>query len=352
MSKRRNFLGNLVAFSLTGLWSSTLLSQTKIPGLNSPTIKPKKPKNGARIALIAPAFNTSSEKIDRAVKDLTEMGFQVVPSKYLGDRYGYFSQTDQLRAQDLMDAFKDKTIEAIVCVRGGYGTTRIIDLLDYAAIAKNPKPLIGFSDITALLQAIYIKTGLIGFHGPVGSALEKSYSKAMWLNLWKHSGSGFLMDSVDQDEIKDQKSNEYQRITITPGLGRGKLVGGSLTLITSLIGTEYEIDFTDKIVLIEEVGEKPYRIDRMLTQLLMTETFKKAQGYALGVWVDCDQPAGSKDGFSLYEVLKDRLMPTEIPCCYGMSFGHTPWNMTLPIGAEVTFDAQKGQLYLEENIWS
>ena len=136
MSKRRNFLGNLVAISLTGLWSSIVFSQTKTPVIHSSIIKPKKPRNGARIALIAPAFNTSSEKIDRAVRDLTDMGFQVVPGKYLEDRFGYFSQTDQLRAQDLMDAFKDQTIEAIVCVRGGYGTTRILDLLDYATIAK------------------------------------------------------------------------------------------------------------------------------------------------------------------------------------------------------------------------
>ena len=147
MSKRRNFLGNLVAFSLTGLWSSTLLSQTKIPGLNSPTIKPKKPKNGARIALIAPAFNTSSEKIDRAVKDLTEMGFQVVPSKDLGDRYGYFSQTDQLRAQDLMDAFKDKTIyHEHYPARGYLSSMGYKIVLGLGAAQKIPKMIVEWPD--------------------------------------------------------------------------------------------------------------------------------------------------------------------------------------------------------------
>ena len=352
MSKRRDFIGRFIALTFTGLWSTNLLSNTKQPLAVLGTKKPKKPSKEGIIALIAPAFFTSKEKIDRAEKDLTAMGYQVVRSQYLSDKYGYFSQTDELRAKDLMRAFMDPEIEAIVCVRGGYGTTRILDLLDYNAIANHPKPLIGFSDITALLQAIHKKTGLIGFHGPVGSALDQPYTRAMWTNLWRDGGPGFLMNSVDRDQIEDQKKNEYQRITLNPGRAKGKLVGGSLTLINALIGTEYEIDFTDKIVIIEEVGEKPYRVDRMLTQLLMTDTFKKAKGFALGVWVDCDQAEGSTDGFSLIQVLEDRLTPTGIPCCYGMSFGHTPWNMTLPIGAEVSFDADLGNLTLEESIWS
>ncbi|MDO7715071.1 MAG: LD-carboxypeptidase, partial [Flavobacteriaceae bacterium] len=193
------------------------------------------------------------------------------------------------------------------------------------------------------------KTGLIGFHGPVGTTIENKYAQSCIENLLMNLSNHTLISPVNLEGSQYNSFSEYQRYTIYPGIAKGKLVGGSLTLIAALIGTPYEINFTDCIVCIEDVEEKPYRIDRMLTQLIGTKTFKKAAGIAFGVCAGCDTEK-DKGNFTLREVIENRISPLKIPAAYGLSFGHVPDNCTLPIGAQSVFNAASLEITVTEAV--
>src|SRR5690606_16266775 len=197
--------------------------------------------------------------------------------------------------------------------------------------------------ITALIQAIHKETGLVCFHGPVGSTLEDGYGQKYFKKVLVKGKAPlrFKNAKLGTEFLGDP---EYDRYTIFPGSGEGALIGGSLTLVASLVGTSHEMDFTDKIVFLEDVGEAPYRIDRMLTQLIDGPSFSKATAIVLGVCKDCDREK-KIDNFTLREVLMDRIAPLGIPAAYGMSFGHVPQNLTLLVGIRAAFDA--GELRLE-----
>ncbi|MDB4635605.1 LD-carboxypeptidase [Flavobacteriaceae bacterium] len=333
MIKRRHFLSGLLSISATTLLAST----TKTTKITKKTLYPKRLEKGQTIGLIAPGFAVSQEKMTQMVFFLEQSGFKVFQTGRIGQE-GYFSNTDEQRALDVMEMFSNPNVDAILCARGGYGCTRILDLLDYKIIENNPKILLGFSDVTALIQGIYSKTGLIGFHGPVGTTIENQYAQSCIQDLLMNLSEQTTIKPVNLEESQYKSISEYQRYTIYPGIAKGKLIGGSLTLITALIGTPYEIDFTDCIVCIEDVEEKPYRIDRMLTQLLGSKTFKAAAGIAFGVCAGCDTEK-SQANFTLREVIENRISPLKIPAAYGLSFGHVPDNCTLPIGAQSIFNA-------------
>ena len=347
MSKRRSFLK-----SATALGAATLLHQTSwgqqplIPEPKS-KIKPNKLRLGDTIGLVAPGFAIAEEALYLAVDTLKKMGFETHYTERIKGNFGYFSNTDEERAKDLNEMFSNPDIDAILCARGGYGCTRILDMLDYEAITNNPKALIGFSDITALINTIYKKTGLVGFHGPVGKTLDDEYSQEYFKKVLMEPQESLPIKNAILRDPKQYRNSEYYRYTITPGVGQGELVGGSLTLVAALIGTPYEIDFTDKLVLLEDVEEAPYRIDRMLTQLADIESFTKARGIIFGVCKGCDRKR-TTENFTLREVIMDRIAPLNIPAVYGMSFGHIPQNSTLPIGIEASFNAYKKQLKLVE----
>ncbi|MDF0708711.1 S66 peptidase family protein [Flagellimonas okinawensis] len=346
MSKRRSFLK-----SATVLGAATLLHQTSwgnqpLAQLNT-KIKPKKLNPGDTIGLVAPGFAIAEEKLYLAVDTLEKMGFKTYYTDRIKGNFGYFSNTDEERAKDLNEMFANKKIDAILCARGGYGCTRILDMLDYDTILDNPKALIGFSDITALLNAIYKKTGLVCFHGPVGSTLDDEYSQSYFQKVLMEPEETLPIKNAILRDPKQYRNSEYYRYTIHAGTGQGELVGGSLSLVTAMIGTPYEIDFTDKLVFLEDVEEAPYRIDRMLTQLTDVESFTKAKGIIFGVCKGCDRKR-TTDNFTLREVIMDRIGPLGIPAVYGMSFGHIPQNSTLPIGIEASFNAYKKQLKLLE----
>lgn len=347
MNQRRKFIGSVI-----GLMSSSLLFAKPSPLENN---LPKKRlgkmlREGAHIRLIAPGFALNQEKLQIALEGIKELGCTVSYNDRITSHYGYFSNPDAYRAQELNDAFSDPTVDAILCARGGYGCTRILDLINFENIKENPKPLIGFSDITALLNAIYLKTGLVGFHGPVGSTLNNSYSIDMLKNILFKPSAGWIISnstSIPEEEIGNA---EYDRYTIHTGVASGIAIGGSLTLIASMIGTDYEPDFRNKIVFLEDVGEKNYRIDRMLTQLLSSKTFSKAAGVVFGVFKDCDLQEDHPKSFRLKEVIKDRMSELKVPSAYGMSFGHVPENFTFPIGAKVAFNADLFQIKLLEAV--
>jgi len=344
MSKRRSFLK-----SATVLGAATLLHQTSWgnESFAKTKVKPKKLSPGDTIGLVAPGFAIKLEELYLAVDTLEKMGFKTFYTDRIKGNYGYFSNTDEERAADLNEMFTNPDIDAILCARGGYGCTRILGMLDYDAIEENPKALIGFSDITALINTIYKKTGLVGFHGPVGKTLDDEYSQAYFKKVLMEPQETLPIKNAILKDPKQYRNSEYYRYTITPGVAQGELIGGSLTLVTAMIGTPYELDFTDKLVFLEDVEEAPYRMDRMLTQLSEVDSFLKAKGIIFGVCKGCDRKR-TTENFTLREVIMDRISPLNIPAVYGMSFGHIPQNSTLPIGIEASFNAYKKQLRLLE----
>lgn len=331
---------------LTGLVPHSILNG-KFQNDGKQPIKPKKLQKGALIGLVAPGYAIKQEVLNNAIDTLEQMGFMVYNTPRLLGNHGYFSNTDAERAKDLNHMFANPEVDAILCARGGYGSTRILDLLDYDTITKNPKPLIGFSDITALLNPIYQKTGLVGFHGPVGSTLDDPYSQEYLTKVLMEPQEKLTITNFVDTQGEFGGKTEFERYTITSGKATGTLVGGNMTLVSVLMGTPYEIDFTDKLVFLEDVEEGPYRIDRMLTQLRDNPTFAKAKGLLFGVCNGCDKPK-TKDNFTLKEVIMDRVAPLGIPAAYGMSFGHVTNNFTLPIGIKAEFDADNMSLTLLE----
>ncbi len=346
MQARRTFLGHVLGVSGLGLLPF-LGHAVMSPGPSKkPKLLPKPLLPGFTVGLIAPGYAFPERIIAEVETVLEEMGYKPYHTDRLLQPHGYFSNTDAERAADVNHMFCNAQVDAILCIRGGYGCTRILSGLDYDAIKANPKPLIGFSDVTALLNGIYKMTGLISFHGPVGSTLNDAYSQRSFQHMI--SLPEVLPKIYNADlETKYELDPVYERYTITAGQATGELCGGSLTLINALIGTPHEIDFTGKLVCIEDIDEAPYRIDRMLTQLVEGPTFKKAAGIIFGVCAGCNDSTNPKS-FSLKEVVLDRIGPLGIPAAYGMSFGHVKQNFTFPIGAEAFFDAEAMSIAITE----
>ncbi len=310
-------------------------------------IKPSRLKSGDKLALVAPGSYISESELQESIKNLNDLGFETTYSEKILLQSGYLAGKDQDRTKDLMEKFSDKSVKGIVCARGGYGCTRILPLLDYDIIRANPKVLIGYSDITALLYGIYQKAGLISFHGPVGTSTFNDYSVNNFKSVLMNPGR--TVTFPNSTDSKDE--NIYGITTIVKGKAKGRLVGGNLSIVVSLIGTEFDVDYSDKIVFIEEVGEEPYRIDRMLTQMLQAGMFEKAAGVMLGLFRKCEARQSSDltaKSFTLMEVLKDRFGKLKIPVVYGMSFGHVTDKFTIPFGALAELDANKQTFTLLE----
>lgn len=304
-------------------------------------IKPAKLQHGDKIGLVAPAWLITDAELQLSIEQVKQLGFEPVYSDKILDKQGYFSGTDQHRADDFNNMVKNPEIKAIIFARGGYGCARILDLVDYDAIKKNPKVIMGFSDCTALINAVHENTGLITFHGPVSKTLHHDYTKQQFENVVVNPTDGYIIESSDDDLQKSEMDKTFDRYTITSGKAQGTLTGGNLTLICSMIGTPYQLDLQDKIIMIEETGEEPYRIDRMLTQLIASGELSKAAGVVFGTCAGCDKSDKSTtpNSFTLRQVIEDRIKPLNIPAVYGLSFGHNENNFTFPIGLKAELDA-------------
>lgn len=304
-------------------------------------IKPKTLKFGDTIGIIAPSSPTMEENIQRAYDTIVEMGFKVKMGKSPYEKYGYLSGTDEIRAQDINEMFKDTEVDGIICMRGGYGTPRILELIDYDIIRKNPKVFVGYSDITALHIAFNQIAGLVTYHGPmVSSDMLDGFSDFSKESLFKA-----IMSSEPIGIISNPPEEEI--ITINGGIAEGSLIGGNLSLITDTMGTPYEIDVKGKILFIEEIGEEPYNIDRMLNQLRLAGKLHEAQGIILGDFKDCNPK--DDESLSLEQVINDHIKPIEKPTIYNLQSGHCAPIITLPFGVNVRLDADKKEILILEN---
>lgn len=308
-------------------------------------IKPNALSPGDTIGLITPSSSITDEKLEKAISNMKLLGLKVKLGKHIKSINGYLAGTDEQRLEDLHNMFADDEVDGIWCIRGGYGVGRILPKINYKLIKKNPKVLIGYSDITALLLAVHQETGLIGFHGPLASSDFTDYSvkhlKGVLMNPQMSYTIGHAMDS------DDSKDKTYHSKVIRIGKAKGELTGGNLTLLAAAIGTNFQPTFKNKLVFIEDIGEKPYRLDRMFTQLLQGTDLHKAAGIILGVFEDCEAKESDRS-LSLMEMFDDRLGHLNMPIIYGLSFGHIKNHMTLPVGIEAEMDTAKRTVRLIE----
>jgi muramoyltetrapeptide carboxypeptidase len=285
-------------------------------------IRPGRLQKGSRIALIAPASPATPERLQMAQSHLTALDLKVVEGKALRRRTGFLAGSDQERLDDLHRAFADPDIDGIWCVRGGYGCTRLLGGMDMGLIRSNPKPFIGYSDITALHVAIGRKAGLMTFHGPV--AIEAPTDFAL------RSLRRVLFDGLQPEWTAPE--------AIRPGAMRGRLTGGNLSLLAALSGTPWAPDFKGCIAILEDIGERPYRLDRMLTQLLDGTNLRQASGILVGDFSDCEPPEGESDTQSSRDVLEERLGRLGIPVYAGLPVGHIPAQLTWGYGMDYQFN--------------
>jgi muramoyltetrapeptide carboxypeptidase len=338
----------LVGGLLYGMSSSPLTAKVA-KTTNVSLKKPKRLVAGNTIGLIAPATNAwENEDIRFAMDIITSLGFKVKPGKHLFDRRGYLAGRDADRAADVNRMFADPNIDGIFCLRGGWGTPRILPLLDYDLIAKNPKLIMGYSDITALLNAIHVKTGLITFHGPIARQTYSDYTLAEFRKVTSgESTFPQTIGSAPPFEISPGKVEREHRITtIVKGQASGQLVGGNLTLFTDLQGTPFAPDLKGKILFLEDVNEEPYRIDAMLTQLWLSGQLEQCAGIVLAKFTDCK--AKNPPSVPLEEIFFERIQPLGVPCYRGLLSGHVTDQTVVPIGSEARMDADKGVLQLTE----
>lgn len=310
-------------------------------------IKPPRLKSGDTLGLIAPGSYITGQELKDSIKNLNEIGFNVVYTNNILSRNGYFAGSDKQRASEVNQMFNRKDVAGIVSVRGGYGCTRILPLLDFSVIRDNPKVFIGYSDITSLLYGIYKESGLVCFHGPVGTSTYNDYTVEYFRKILMNDNRDLIL----KNPIPESDDEAYKPYTIKDGVAKGELIGGNLSVVVSLIGTKYDIETNNKIIFLEEMEEDPYRIDRMLTQLRMAGKFDRAAGIALGIFKDCvpSEKSSFESSFTLKEVLKNRLDDLNIPVVYGMSFGHIKNKFTIPLGIRAEMDASKQTITLLES---
>lgn len=304
-------------------------------------LKAKAVKFGDTIGIVAPSSPASTDITKVAKHNLESLGFKVVMGNSCFKRSGYLAGDDDGRASDINNMFEDKNIDAIFCLRGGYGAIRILNKINYDAIRKNPKVFVGFSDITCIHNAINRFCHLITFHGPMlTSDMDdfNTFSKESLFNSIMNTKAVGYLHNPDNEEIK----------CLVPGKAEGEITGGNLSLISASIGTPYEIDTKGRILFIEDVHEEPYAIDRMLMQLKLSGKLDECSGIILGNYKNCEAKHPERS-LSLSDVFNDLIKPIGKPVIYNFKSGHCSPKITIPLGAQATLDADNCSICINES---
>jgi muramoyltetrapeptide carboxypeptidase len=311
-------------------------------------MKPPRLRPGSLIGLVAPASPVpDGDALSRGQSVLETLGFRVRPGRHLACREGYLAGTDQARAEDLNEMFADSSVDAVFCVRGGYGAARLLDRLDFTPLKTAPKIFLGYSDITALELAILRETGLVTFYGPM-------VTTELARNFLPHNRQR-LLDALMRTEPPPPISPSPEgpgAVIIHPGVAEGLLIGGCLSVLVSLLGTPHMPPLGGAILLLEDLDEEPYRLDRYLTQLRLSGELGRAAGVAVGHLVNCepreDRTSYIRSRIST-DVLHDRLGDLGIPILAGLGFGHGRYKATIPQGVPARLDASGGVLQILES---
>ena len=311
-------------------------------------LKPSALKPGDTIGIVAPASHSAlPSALHNGRRSLEALGFRTVTATHMADRHGFLAGRDDDRLADLEAMFADPDIQGIVCLRGGYGSARMLPFMDFETVRAHPKVFVGYSDITALHGAIQRKTGLVTFWGPMVSSdmspefhpfNRDAFMKAV-------AGTGAVGTIGHPEELPPVQ-------VMRGGKAAGPLIGGTLSLLAAAVGTPFEFVYDGAILFFEDVGEEPHRIDRMLTQLLQAGRLDRVSGVVIGECAGCgsapNNPSFPYGSFSIEEVFADRLQPLGIPVIYGLAIGHGTCKATLPLGVQATLDGDAGTLTIDE----
>lgn len=340
MLNRRDF-AKLAGVAVASAGAITAVAAERDP--RPALIKPRRLKEGDTLGIVMPASMIfESDEIDRGRLQLEALGFKVKMGANVKARYGYLAGDDRQRAADINAMFADPSVAGISCYTGGWGTPRLLPYLDYDLIRRNPKVIIGYSDITGLLNAIHRKTGLVTFHGPNADSIYNAYSLDYFRRavMTAEPIGELALPPKRPDDLIDR---ENRVVTLHGGRASGRLVGGNLSLVAALMGTPYELDTRGAILFLEDTHEELYRIDRMLTTLWLGGKFDSIAGFAWGRCTDCPVKGPS---LSLGEIFRERF--SHVPSVSGLSFGHIEKKLTLPLGVNATLDADAGTMTVNE----
>ncbi len=281
---------------------------------------------GARVALVAPSGPLSGEAdLTRALDNVRSFGFEAEVGANVMARDGYFAGTDAERLADLNRAIADPRVDAIWCIRGGYGAMRLLDGIDYSGLERRPRSVIGYSDITALHASITTRCGIVTYHGPTGRAELTDFSRRSLERAVTHG--------------KDSCGSAPDATTLVPGTARGRLAGGNLAMLSALCGTPWFPELDGAILVLEDVNEAVYRIDRMLIQLRLAEVLQRCAGIAFGAFTHADEEEGTGGARPLAVVLEETARAMNVPCVAGIPIGHIADQWTIPLGAMAELDA-------------
>lgn len=299
-------------------------------------LTPKPLFPGARVALVAPSGSVPPERLEPAVKSVENLGLEPVVFESCRSKHGYFAGGDRLRADDINRAFADQTIDGVICIRGGYGTQRLMSLIDFGMIRRNPKYFSGYSDITALHIKINQSCGFVTYHTPMPATELYNGADEFSVEQVKKTLFGGKFG-----ELKNP--NGVSLRTLVSGCARGILIGGNLSLVVSSLGTPYEIDTKGKVFFLEDVDEEPYSVDRMLVQLKASGKFRDCAGIILGYYTNCGakQPENS---LTLEQVFDELIVPEKRPAVMNFACGHSLPTLSLPLGKEVKLDSNCGKI--------
>ena len=307
-------------------------------------LKPPRLRPGDVIGVIAPASPMKHDRLENGIRYLESLGYKTKVGKAVYREQGYLAGRDRDRADDINRMFRDRRVQAIFCIRGGYGTPRLLPLLDYDAIRANPKIFVGYSDITAIQLAMLQRTGLVTFSGPmVASEMGKGIDPFTEESFWR-----LVTHPEPFGDLVRPAAGRYD--LISRGSAAGPVIGGCLSLVVSLVGSPYFPEAAGSIFCVEEIGEAPYRIDRMLTQLREAGILKNIGGFVLGQMTDCvatdDEPSQTLD-----DLMRDFIKPLKVPAISGLDYGHVNVKHTLPFGvrAELIARGTQSKLRLVES---
>ena len=345
MLTRRHFLKTVAATAAV----SALASPLKLGrAANQPLLKPARLKPGSVVGIVSPAGATFvREELDIVLDAVRALGLVPRLAPHLLDRYGYLGGEDKNRAADINQFFADPQVAAILPIRGGWGCSRILPYLNYERIRQNPKIIVGFSDVTALLLAINARTHLVTFHGPNGLTSWKPAQTEYFRRILFAAEPLRFQNLKDPDDDNRLMQVKYRIQTITPGRVRGRLIGGNLSVFSALVGSPYLPDLSGAILFLEDVNENIYRLDRLMTHLKIAGVFDRLAGFIFGQCPEC-KPDADYGSLTLEQVVVDHIKPLGIPAWYGAMIGHIEPVLTLPIGLEVEIDASAGTIRMLE----
>lgn len=310
-------------------------------------IKPPRLRPGDLVGLIAPGGFASERLVEKAVRNIEALGLRVKVGTYINAVHGNYAGSSQQRLADLHAMFADPEVKMIWPIRGGSGCITLLSQLDYGLIRRNPKILLGYSDITALHLAIHTKTGLVTFHGPVASSTLADYSREHMMAVLTDPRATYTIPMAPENALKAASAPHFGIRTLTAGTATGPLLGGNLSIVAALCGTPYAADFRGGLLFLEEVDEAPYRLDRWMTQLDLSFGFAKAAGIMVGICEDC-APEEGRRSMSLDETFDQHLKPLTIPAVTGYSIGHIRHQFTVPVGVRAMLDTGRQTVTLLE----